>query len=423
MRASGKLFFGAIFIFCFFISNAQNGDSAALFSSGEVQAGKLHLPTFGAKFNWETNSNALTNGFLLDVFNLHITRSSIDNSELRLKKNGANYFLNRMEGGVYYVQKLKKAKGMRLTYELAATTFQEGSFGSDAFRLVMYGNAHYKNRKLDLGRLAYNDITYQRASIGFRKSRKQETECIEASIGFVVADYANRIRVSRASIFTEENGEYIDVDLAYDRRFSSPGAAFNNPKAVGAAFNAAWYKYLAAQKTYITIRLNDLGFARYGPSSVHQTIDTAIRFSGLELGDISNISSFKTSGIKDSLISKTNYRSSDESFNFMLPGMLNVSLEKQMNAKSSAGVQVTGYTYRPAMLPNIRLSYFYLLSKALSLGSSVSTGPYAKFDLNLHARYSSHRIFVIVDLRSVDGMLNPTRASGAGAFAHLGFFL
>ncbi len=421
MRANVKLsllFFIAISNYV--TAQKNSDDSVAYHAPAAVVKSKLNLPMAGCLFDWQTNSTAFTNSFLLDVRrDLVLTRESVDNSAKKLKNT--NYFVNYAEGGIYYVFPLKKDSNLGIVIESSAATFQDASFHKNTYNLVLYGNARYRNEKLDFSGLFYRNIEYQKIGVGIRNYFQAKTQCITATIDFILGDYANQFKIERGSIFTEQNGEFLDIDLRYERHTSSLGAGINNPKGYGAALNINWIKLFAKAKTTLCVEIRNMGLVHYGATTGIQTVDTAIHFTGIDLGAFSSVSSFSSAGLKDSILNKFNLESREEAFNFTLPSLLGIRVEHVLSPRSIIQFQTNAYLYNA--LPMLKVGYLYLLNKNLYLGTGTRIGGYSKFDLDLMARYRNKKMYFEFSLKSIEGLLNPKQGSGLGAFLDWSFYL
>ncbi len=417
----------ASYLFLFFIFlaqslSAQNNpiDSSYPMEPAGVVHGKISLPGLGFIYDWETNSSIFTNNFLFDIRrDLQITKESKENSAKKLGYN--NYFVNHQEGGIYYLLPLKSIPGLGLLFSASAVSHQDARFNRGAFELILNGNAHYKNQKKDLGKTYYRSIDYQQIGIGIRKYFANKTACLEATASFLIGDYANQFEISRGSVFTEANGEYIDIDLAYDRRFSSSGATLLTPKGYGGALNLSWTKYFTKKNASLLVSLKNLGAVHYSSATAHQSIDTTIHFTGVDAGEVASFSAFNNLNARDTILSKFNIKSRDEAFNFSLPTLFEIKYEDIINKRSLVQLQINAYLYNA--LPLIKVGYLYQLKNNLYLGGAVRAHGYSQSDIDITGRYRKGKIFAELTVRSIDGLLNPRHSSGLGAFAHLGFYL
>lgn len=414
MRAKDNLI-----LFLFLLTTLCAKAQDTLTPTGIVNA-HWQLPTAGIISEWETNSNALTNSFLLDVRgDQQLRHSSLDNSEKKLKSK--NYLVNHIEAGAYYVIPLKKHPNTGIICELQAVSFQNAVFTNTAFEMILQGNAQFANQTKDISKLFYQDLEYQKAALGIRHYFKNKTQCINATLGLIVGDYANQFRVDRGSIFTEQNGEYLDIDLKYERRTSARGARFTNPRGYGAGMNFNYQIYLAKQKATLAFNIRDIGFIKYSAATEHQIIDTAVHYTGVNLGPFSNLESFNSSSLKDSVLKVFNAKYNEESFRFTLPTLFEIRFEKVLNNKSIGYVHVRSYLMYSK--PQVKLGYLYSLKSNLQLGAELSAGGFGKMDINLCCRYRASKWVLDASVRSVEGLIAPKISSGLGAFLHLGFYL
>ncbi len=414
MRAKDNLI---LFLFLLTTLFAKAQDTLAPL---KIEYAYWQLPTAGIISEWETNSNVLTNSFLLDVRgDQQLRHSSLDNSEKKLKSK--NYLVNHIEAGVYYVMPIKKHHNTGIIYELQAVSFQNAVFTNTAFEMILQGNAQFANQKKDISKLFFQDLEYQKAALGIRHYFKNKTQCINSTLGLIVGDYANQFRVDRGSIFTEQNGEYLDIDLKYERRTSARGARFTNPRGYGAGMNFNYQIYLTKQRATLTFNIRDIGFIKYSSATEHQIIDTAVRYTGVDLGPFSNLESFNSASLKDSVLKVFNSKYNEESFSFTLPTLLELRLEKELKNKSIGYVHVRSYLMNSR--PQVKLGYMYALKSNIFLGAELSAGGFGKMDINLSCRYRASKWILDASLKSVEGFIAPKISTGLGAFLHIGFYL
>lgn len=176
--------------------------------------------------------------------------------------------------------------------------------------------------------------------------------------------------MSRGSVFTEQNGEYLDIDLAYEKRTSARGARIYRPRGYGASININWTKYLVKQNATFTIDYRNLGFIHYGSKTEYQTVDTTIHYTGVDLGTLSSPSSFNSANLKDSVLKNFNLKNGFESVNFSLPAYLEIRYEKAYKTKSLIQVQIGAYLFNP--IPTVKAGYLYRIKNTLFLGADES---------------------------------------------------
>lgn len=169
MRASVKLTLIFFILSSSFASAQQNkADTFSINAPLGVVNSVLSFPEAGMIADWQVNSTAFTNSFLSDVkSDLIFSRQSVDNSAKKLNKN--NYFINQFEGGFYFVSPLKKFSNTSMIYELSLVTFQEANFTKDAYELILYGNANFRNQTKNIGKLYFKDLEYQRIGLAVKE--------------------------------------------------------------------------------------------------------------------------------------------------------------------------------------------------------------------------------------------------------------
>jgi hypothetical protein len=377
-------------------------------------------PDAGIYYDWETNSNGLTNKFLFSVNKDNTISNDIKNSTAT-KLRAVNHYIAHTSGGGYYVMPLKAHAGLGLVFELEGVSHQDATFSKDAYELMLFGNAHYKNQKKEFGNLFFRNISYQRIGLGLQKYFAHQSQCFTASLNFILGDYFNEVRISRGSLFTEQYGEYLDIDLAYERHFAAIGKSDYSPRGYGSSLNLDWKKLWVEKKALLEVNIKDLGMIHYPARTPHHTIDTTVHFTGVDFGSFSSFSSSGDMNLNDTLVKYFNMKKKDEVYNFMMPLSASIKFEKTLKNSDIAQARLNLYLYNS--LPQLTLGYLHQLKPGLLLGADLRIGGYGLMDIDLNARYHHKKMFFEMSVKSIEGLILPKSASGMGLFAHLGYFL
>jgi hypothetical protein len=374
----------------------------------------------GLMYDWESNSTAFNNASLLSLIRSNkITNEAKNSNDKNLR--GKNYYVDHSEGLVYYVLPVKKRKDLGILFELGIVSQIDASFTKDAYDLVMYGNAHYKNETKNFGNMLVRNIAYQRLGIGIDKYSSDYSHHFRVSLNLIKGDYFNEFRISRGSVYTEENGEYLDIDLKYERHFASLEHLAFGARGYGAGLYGEWNKLMIKQQSRISFQVRDLGFISYPGSTPHHSIDTAIHFTGVSFGSFKSYSSSADINVSDSMEHYFNMKKNNERYNFMLPLSLRLKYEKFGRHYDVIKVQFNWFLYNAS--PQVILGYAYPVKKALMLGGDLRLGGYGTFDFDVNLKYSYKKILLEAAVKSLEGLVLVKSASGLGAFVHLGYYL
>lgn len=409
MQANVKPYILSLFLIITLFAVAQDTTSSA----------RLHISDAGFIYDWENNSTAFTNRFLLDLrVKKVISQADKEQSEKRLKNT--NYYGSHQSGGIYYVFPLKKNTG--LLFEAEAVSHQDATFKKDAFQLILNGNAPYRNQTKDAGGLFYRNITYQRVGLGLQKYFDNHTQVFQFTANLVLGDYFNQFKLTRGTVFTEQNGEYINLDLAYERHFSAIGAGLFGQKGYGALLHASWYKLMPRQNIILHAELKNLGFTAYPSRTSSQHIDTAIQYTGIDLGSLNSISGFTSVNTQDSLLNKVNLKGGDTKFTFIMPARLELSAVKVVHGRDLLTLKASYYLYNS--LPLLGASYCHAVTPNVWLGGGIRVGGYGLVDIDLESNMKlTKRWLLALTVRSVEGWILLNNASGMGAFAQLRYII
>lgn len=409
MQASVKPFIFLLSLFGTFLGVGQDS----------LTTTQIHVSNAGFIYDWENNSTAFTNRFLLDLrVKKEISQANKEQSEKRLLNT--NYYGSHQSGGIYYVFPMLKNTGLLL--EAEAVSHQDATFKKDAYQIILNGNAPYRNQTKDAGGLFYRNITYQRIGVGLQHYFDKRTQVIQFTANLVMGDYFNQFKLSRGTIFTEQNGEYINLDMAYERHFSAIGAGIFGQKGYGALLHASWYKLMPKQNIILHAELKDLGFTAYPSRTSSQRIDTSIQYTGIDLGALNSISGFTSVNTQDSILNKVNLRGGDMKFTFIMPARLQLSATKVLHNKDILTAQAAYYLYNS--LPTLGASYTHTFTPGFWLGGGLRVGGYGRMDIDLVSHVKITRQWLLaLTVRSVEGWALMNNASGMGAFAQLRYII
>ena len=410
MRANVKPIFIAFFVFVFRIF--------AIGNTLDSIPKQLHLPNVGFVFNWQTNASAFTNTFMLQAVQGGIDVNSKDNTLKRLGKH--NFFVNQIEATAYDVIPLKSNSSSGIIVEFGAASFMDAAYSSSSLELIMNGNAHYKNSKKEIGTLSYRSISYQKLGVGLRKYSKNKSHCFNATIDFISGNQARDLNVNRGSIFTEENGEFVDVDLAFNYKASPEGSKLISPKGFGAALNLNWMTLFNKNKGTLSISISNIGVVNYKYTNSIR-LDTSVHFTGFNLGTLNSQSVLHGFNLQDSISKNFHLDSFTSVYNFTLPTLLEFNFERVLNTNDIIQLQGTAYLYNA--LPMAKFAYLHKIKKQWYFGADTRVGGYGKVDFDILSRYKFKKLFIDATLRSIEGIILPQHSSGLGLLFHVGLFL
>ncbi len=253
----------------------------------------------------------------------------------------------------------------------------------DALQLALNGNAPYAGELLELAPTKYQSQSF--LSIGFNLIEKRKH--LSWSYGFAAlfgTDFQD-LNLERGSVFTEQNGSYLDLSAQYRYRNSD---TLNPIKGMGLGLGGS-LQYSIHDQLSLGIELSDFGFIFWNNASYTINADTSFRY----LGEfVPNLLDFEGSlfedtqqGLDDALLTKEG-----GSFVALTPFNLKANatyLHKDLGKLKSSQVLVE-YVYTAGFTPLFRLSSTWAF-KRWSLTPDLSYGGFTSMGAGLSTAYET----------------------------------
>ena len=172
---------------------------------------------FGAEYVYGSSvmSNQFFNKF---IFGGKIEREDKDKAYEKLSGN------NRLGGDLNYYLNVQipldtifGKSTISLVTGLEHVEHVDARFSSDLFKFTFDGNKQFAGESIDIGRTNFNYYKYQKLNIGFINYKYFDKKLAKEGIilSIIKAEEHKTVSISEGSIFTEELGREIDVDLNY----------------------------------------------------------------------------------------------------------------------------------------------------------------------------------------------------------------
>lgn len=346
-----------------------------------------------------SGSNGLTNRAILKYLNKDYF-SATDKKEIINR----TFPMNR--GGWEYQTEVKYAfKQRKLNY-----TFMAGISAITAFRysretaqLVLNGNSYYAGQMMPLDGLRYYHLNWQHIGIGI--SGRHEKIQWQGGMQFIYAQGYTDLSLNSGNVYTEANGEYINLRLN-GNYINSKGVPYSNP---GTAVNWAIH-YSISKNMKIGGGMRDWGFIFLNKNTQTASIDTTLHFEGLVLNGFRIPES---SQLEDSLKALPgNYLNSGKTLR-PLPALSYIYIQ----GTNGSDCWLAGVDYRASVYvrPAFWASYIKNIRQhGITLG--LTAGGYGIFGLNAGYGYTFLNSSVQIQFRGLEGILAPGVFSGAGVY-------
>ncbi|MFI5134335.1 MAG: DUF5723 family protein [Chitinophagales bacterium] len=303
--------------------------------------------------------------------------------------------------------------------------FTSSKFTEGAFNTVFYGNAYYAGQTADFSGTKVYNYEYDRLGFSVQKEFHSEKSWWQASakISLTGIHTAAHLRIDQASLFTEQNGEYLDA--TYNFEYNVSDSSNHGPfqiDGVGPALDLMTSWMNASRNSRLSFYVSDLGFAVWNKKTRAYNGDSSVHYEGIEVNNF--FSQDNSSGIhfnKDSLLKYTGTTLKFGSKPFFFPAGFSVMFEHSFTEKMS--VQ-SGISYRPFpdLIPLFFVKPYWKLSPSFQIAAIVSYGGTANYALGFEMKaLVMNQWKIIFGSDNVLGIFIPEQTTSASLFLQLSF--
>lgn len=282
------------------------------------------------------------------------------------------------------------------------------NFTKDLFNLIFYGNQPYAGETLNLNNTSFESLSYSYLdfTLGITAKKTKSTQSYWIDLGLIVGHNFTSFNLPTASVFTEENGDYLDITIKDGVMAYSDALGF--VQGIGGKLNLN-YNY-KSEHTRLLVQAKNIGGISWNSVTSYK-IDTTLRFDGV---DVSNIFGFSDSVLNrvttiDSLVNKTTGREFK-----MLPVDFNVYYKKefgQLAFDANARYRLfTNYN------PYLRLGAYYKLA-IFTPGVTVAYGGYGATQVGINTELNFMKnLKIILGTNNILGAVAPKISSALDAY-------
>ena len=395
-----------IFIFTFLSISASCQQFNDFF---EDTLQRVNISTFGS-YNY--GSNAITSNFI----NTFITGEKIDDP---LKQNvfGRLADQNRFGGDLNYQLNIEiplKKKGEQSPVSLLVGVGQnehiDSRFSRDLFKLIFDGNKQFAGETIDISGFNYSYFTYQELRVGFINHKKNKAKVAKRGVvlSVIKAEEFQDITVSRGTIFVEELGREITLDLNYAYNQSdTANQGFSAVNGLGVATDL-FTQFFLKNGDKISLAIEDLGFIYWNNQSINNAADSVFNYEGIFIGNVFDLNdSLLTDISRDSIIDNIAVVNQKTSSSIAIPASLNVSYTKYFNKKLRINM---GFYHKilANYFPLIYTNTYYHFSKSIAMKAHISYGGYGKLNTGLAiGTFINNKYTIFVGSNNIEGFLIP----------------
>ncbi|MBL0104031.1 MAG: hypothetical protein IPP51_09940 [Bacteroidetes bacterium] len=369
-------------------------------------------------------SNALTNELGSTYFrNSFITDDMKDQVSPKLKDK--NYFGAGFSAGVQYKHKPDSMFGLRhVWYEVNFSNNYHFSsdFSKDVFEVYFRGNKNYAKKTADLSDFLFRQLNYQQATFTFGHWFRHETNIIEWWGGFGINKGQKYLLIEapRATVFTSEFGDYIDLDAnLHIHRSDSVKNNITDVNGLGGTMQFG-FKWTDSKKRLLRVQASNIGFISWNSKSSFVTADTAFRFEGVDISELFNFADTVESSINldSSLVQPYLKNRTYLAETTWLPATIQVSYSIPVKKKWTMETGLS-QTFNAESKLLIYQLHTYTITSNHTAALKLRYGGYSGFHIGLSYQYSRQGWRLRIGSDYVDALfLKNGRAQGA--FVSLG---
>lgn len=388
---------------CSFSASAQHElmeEDALLFGWNRNHKHQIRID-----YNYFVNSTGVTNGILNSAF-----RGDFLDADLKQgvtdKLKSSNRLGVEFDGRLQYKhigEKLNFLVGVRSRDHLNTR------FPDALSNLILWGNAPYAGEDLDLSPFKITYFHTQELSLSVEKADYGNGLVLGGGLSYLKGSRFAQAEISRGDFFTEENGAYIDLDLAMEYSFAdATDTRLSSWYGNGVSLHGWMYKEMG--DNMLVASLSDLGMISWSDLTGY-TADTTYHFEGIEVDNILQLDdSLFNDTQTDSLPAALGLVAKPGSQTYFLPAAINVRYIMPLsdNTNLMVGVQqLLGANYRPRLSGVLA----HRFSDAFALKGTLAYGGYSNLDVALGAAFDTGGSFrVTLDAYYLETLVSSTSA-------------
>ncbi|HAD98269.1 MAG TPA: hypothetical protein DCG19_12740 [Cryomorphaceae bacterium] len=268
--------------------------------------------------------------------------------------------------------------------------FTGARFTENAVALALFGNKQFADQTIDLGPSRYESWWY--TNLKYRYEAVHDSLPYKVDVGIVIGHEYSSYNVSKAEIYTEPNGEYIDAALDYTLREtrSGNGIAFGG---LGFATGFETSIPLKKKKYRLDIQLEDVGVIFW--SGLQETrVDSSFRFQGAYFENIFDLNDSLVTSERERLQNGL-FSNTRDAYTAFMPFHLSLRFAKACpNAKYLKELYgLVEYRYLTAYIPRLGVGSVWRFRENQKLRSELTYGGFntvalgAAYELTLAGHY------------------------------------
>ncbi len=304
-------------------------------------------------------------------------------------------------------------------------------YTSDLFDILFYGNRKFAGETAHFAESYLNNYRFNQLQIGLKKTLHCNNNAFDVGVAlsFLQGIENARVTINRGSIYTQEDGEYLDVDIDFQVNMSDTAESdifsFNG---IGASTDL-FLSFTSKNGNQWRFALSDIGFISWSDRSLEYKNDTSFRFIGFEIPSIIELyGNFFRKFEEDTLMRLYGLQGVKKKYTTILPVKLDVNYTFQVVPNKlwmTTGLQKRFFTNS---IPLFWLKPSYLFTNELMVSFYSGYGGFAGhgFGLDLTGltyglEVNKHfgKFHVVIGSRAIQGYFFPGRQPGISGYSRI----
>lgn len=408
-----------IVIFVCFISSLAYSQNFQSFFEDSLRRTNISIQS-----NYFYGSSSINNAFMNKfIYGGEITREEKDKIYEKLNTLntfGADFNVN-INAELKFDTLFGKTKLMMLV-GAEMIEHADARFSADLFKLFMDGNKQFAGKYADLSKTNINYFSYQQLNFGLINYRTHNNKIAREGVIFslIKGQEHTAVKIPRGTLFTEEFGREIELDLNYIYNNSDTASkkitAFNGLGVSTDLFS----EFNLDENSKLYVAVNDLGFIQWNKKSIQIQADSLFTYDGVDVENIFDLNDSLVSSIsRDSLLNLISNQRNKGSYAIALPTSINLMYSKQFNSKLKAE-----FGFRHKILANyfpwVYGNLYYYFKPNLVSQIHLSYGAYGTYNFGLAiAKSFKEKLQCYVGTHNVLGFLVPQYTNSGSAYIGL----
>lgn len=365
--------------------------------------------------NYSLNSTVLNYNFLNGIYTGQFIDSDLKNS-VQNKLGAYNLMGAEMNASALYFHSIAPRTsffaGVGYDIDLGI------QFTDDLFNIIFYGNKEYAGKTADLQGTQVKFMQSQSLQFGFTKDWTDTlllSHRMQLGLSLIKGENLYDITVNSGNIFTQQTGEYIDITMKGDMYQSDTNnTGFDAFNGLGAGLNLK-YEVKKDSSYRILFEARNLGFMRWNNNTIHNSMDTTIRFEGIVIDNIFAIQDSTFNNINAQSIAGDGLKARKESHWMLLPITLHANYRQYLGAKNYLEGDIT-YKNWGTYIPKLMVAYGRKFNKCLSADINAGYGGYGTYHLGLNFNADCKYFQLRAGASDLLGFIAPKEFSNQGVY-------